>query len=77
MLTLHATEQINEVSRTRTTITRTTPQVITRYFGRCPQTTKAVYVITNDWTRFYLVKKTKKYLHKNSTDGATLDSILL
>ena len=33
MLTFHATEQINEVSRTRTTT-----QVITRYFGRWPQT---------------------------------------
>ena len=32
MLTFHATEQINEVSRTTTT------QVITRYFGRWPQT---------------------------------------
>ena len=31
MLTFHATEQINEVSRTTT-------QVITRYFGRWPQT---------------------------------------
>ena len=76
MLTFDATEQINKVSRTTRTRTTTT-QVITRYFGRWPQTTKAVYVITNDWTRFYLVKKTKKYLHKNSTDGATLDSILL
>ena len=40
MLTFHATEQINEVSRTtrRTTRTRTTTQVITRYFGRWPQT---------------------------------------
>ena len=34
MLTFHATEQINEVSRTTTT------QVITRYFGRWPQTTR-------------------------------------
>ena len=34
MLTFDATEQINEVSRT----TRTTTQVITRYFGRWPQT---------------------------------------
>ena len=33
MLTFDATEQINEVSRTTTT------QVITRYFGRWPQTT--------------------------------------
>ena len=32
MLTFDATEQINEVSRTTTT------QVITRYFGRWPQT---------------------------------------
>ena len=31
MLTFHVTEQINEVSRTTT-------QVITRYFGRWPQT---------------------------------------
>ena len=31
MLTFDATEQINEVSRTTT-------QVITRYFGRWPQT---------------------------------------
>ena len=37
MLTFHATEQINEVSRTRTRTTTTT-QVITRYFGRWPQT---------------------------------------
>ena len=36
MLTFHATEQINEVSR-RTTTTTTT-QVITRYFSRWPQT---------------------------------------
>ena len=35
MLTFHATEQINEVSRTRT---RSTTQVITRYFGHWPQT---------------------------------------
>ena len=34
MLTFHATEQIKEVSRTTTT------QVITRYFGRWPQTKK-------------------------------------
>ena len=33
MFTFDATEQINEVSRTRTTT-----QVITRYFGRWPQT---------------------------------------
>ena len=41
MLTFDATEQINEVSRTRTRTTRTTTttQVITRYFGRWPQTT--------------------------------------
>ena len=32
MFTFHATEKINEVSSTRTT------QVITRYFGRWPQT---------------------------------------
>ena len=44
MFTFDATEQINEVSRTRTTRTRTrtttttTTQVITRYFGRWPQT---------------------------------------
>ena len=40
MFTFDATEQINEVSRTRTTrtTTRTTTQVITRYFGRWPQT---------------------------------------
>ena len=37
MLTFDATEQINEVSRTTRT-TRTTTQVITRYFGRWPQT---------------------------------------
>ena len=36
MFTFDATEQINEVSRTRTT--RTTTQVITRYFDRWPQT---------------------------------------
>ena len=36
MLTFDATEQINEVSRT--TRTTTTTQVITRYFGRWPQT---------------------------------------
>ena len=41
MLTFHATEQINEVSRT--TRTRTTTQVITRYFGRWPQTKMLVY----------------------------------
>ena len=35
MFTFDATEQINEVSRTRTT------QVITRYFGRWPQTKRA------------------------------------
>ena len=35
MLTFDATEQINEVSRTTRT---TTTQVITRYFGRWPQT---------------------------------------
>ena len=35
MLTFDATEQINEVSRTTT---RTTTQVMTRYFGRWPQT---------------------------------------
>ena len=38
MLTFDATEQINEVSRTRT---RTTTQVITRCFGRWPQTKTA------------------------------------
>ena len=41
MFTFDATEQINEVSRTtRTTrrTTTTTTQVITRYFGRWPQT---------------------------------------
>ena len=42
MFTFDATEQINKVSRTRTTTTRTTTrtttQVITRYFGRWPQT---------------------------------------
>ena len=42
MLTFDATEQINEVSRTTRTTTRTTTitttQVITRYFGRWPQT---------------------------------------
>ena len=37
MLTFDATEQINKVSRTTRT-TRTTTQVITRYFGRWPQT---------------------------------------
>ena len=48
MLTFDATEQINEVSRTRTrtrtrTTTRTTTtQVITRYFGRWPQTKTAL-----------------------------------
>ena len=36
MFTFDATEQINEVSRT--TRTTTTTQVITRYFGRWPQT---------------------------------------
>ena len=43
MLTFHATEQINKVSRRKTTMTTTrtrTTQVITRYFGHCPQTTK-------------------------------------
>ena len=41
MLTFDATEQINEVSRTTTTTrTRTTTQVITRCFGRWPQTKK-------------------------------------
>ena len=41
MFTFDATEQINEVSRTRTRTTRTrttTTEVITRYFGRWPQT---------------------------------------
>ena len=40
MLTFDATEQIIEVSRTTRTRTRTTTptQVITRYFGRWPQT---------------------------------------
>ena len=44
MLTFDATEQINEVSRTtrtrttRTRTTTTTTQIITRYFGRWPQT---------------------------------------
>ena len=37
MLTFHATEQINEVSRTTT-------QVITRYFGRWPQTKRNKYL---------------------------------
>ena len=48
MFTFDATEQINEVSRTRTTTT----QVITRYFGHWPQTTRTT-TTTQVITRFF------------------------
>ena len=55
MFTFDATEQINEVSRTRTTrtrTTRTTTQVITRYFGCWPQTKRTVL-----WTSNFSIPK--------------------
>ena len=64
MLTFDATEQINEVSRT--TRTTTTTQVITRYFGRWPQTkTKKMYLRrnTNGWKERQRCEETDEERH--------------
>ena len=80
MFTFDATEQINEVSRTRTTRRRTrttTTQVITRYFGRWPQTIKTGLILSTSsiqYTTIYMVGKC--YTHGSAQKARPFCTIL-